>query len=239
MRMGFEMKAARCNAYLMTAAATSLLCAFGPAVAAEGAEVTELTKPSSSMEVGVGVVSQNNQRFGQYNGLVDNGGYGLIDLNLVKRDDATGTWLRFSARNLGLDNRELRLEYSRQGDWGYFVDFSQTPRFDPYTVTTRLAGIGSTTQTILGSATAQEYHLKTERNAWTVGFDKEISRGLGVQVRYRSEVKDGERLWGQGYFGIWRFLADPIDQTTKQLDAILNYAAGGLQLSGGYYGTAV
>jgi MtrB/PioB family decaheme-associated outer membrane protein len=234
--MGFEMKAANSNPYLMTAVAASLLCAFGPAVAQDDA-VTELTRPSSSMEVGVGYVSKDNQRFGQYNGLTDKGGYGLLDLSVVQRDDDTGTWLRFSGRNIGLDNRELRLEYSRQGDWGYFVDFSQTPRFDPYTVTTNLTGIGSTTQTIMGSATAQEYHLKSERNAWTVGFDKEISRGLGAQVRYRSEVKDGERLWGQGTFGTWRFLTDPIDQTTKQLDAILNYAAGGLQLSGGYYGT--
>ena len=231
------MKAANSNAYLMTAAAASLLCAFGPVVA-QGDAVTELTKPSSSMEFGVGYVSENNQRFGQYNGLGDNGGYGLIDLNMVKRDDATGTWLRFSGRNLGLDNRELRFENNRQGDWGYFIEFSQTPRFDPYTVSTRLAGIGGTTQAIAGNATAQEYHLKTERSTVLLGFDKEISRGLGLQVRYRTEEKDGARLWGQGTFGTWRFLTDPIDQTTRQLEATLNYSAGGLQLAGGYYGTA-
>lgn len=237
MRMGIEMKAANSNPYLMTALAASLLCAFGPAVAEDDA-VTELTKPSSSMEVGVGYVSQTNQRFGQYNGLGDNGGYGLLDLSVVQRDDATGTWLRFSGRNLGLDNRELRFENNRQGNWGYFIEFSSTPRFDPYTVTTRLAGIGGTTQAIAGNATAQEYHLKTQRDAVTLGFDKQVSNSLGVQVRYRNEEKNGERLWGQGTFGTWRFLTDPIDQTTKQLEATLNYAAGGLQLSGGYYGTA-
>jgi len=235
--MGFEMKAANGNRYLMTAAAASLLCSFGPAVAQSDA-VAELTTPSSGMEVGVGVVSQNNQRFGQYNGLVDNGGYGLIDLNLVKRDDATGTWLRFSGRNLGLDSRELRFENNRQGNWGYFIEFSGTPRFDPYTVTTRLAGIGGNTQAIAGNATAQEYHLKTQRDALTLGFDKQISSGLGLQLRYRNEEKNGDRLWGQGTFGTWRFLTDPIDQTTRQLEATLNYSAGGLQLAGGYYGTA-
>jgi MtrB/PioB family decaheme-associated outer membrane protein len=238
MRMGLEMKAANSNSYLMTAAATSLLCAFGPAVAAEGDELTELTKPSSSVELGVGYVSQNNQRFGQYSGLADQGGYGLLDLSVVQRDDATGTWLRFSGRNLGLDSRELRFENNRQGNWGYFIDFSGTPRFDPYTVTTRLAGIGGTTQAIAGNATAQEYHLKTQRDAVTLGFDKEISRGLGLQLRYRTEEKNGDRLWGQGTFGTWRFLTDPIDQTTRQMEATLNYSAGGLQLAGGYYGTA-
>ena len=205
------MKVARYNAYPLSAAAAALLAAFGPALAEEGDEVAQLTKPSSVVEVGIGAVSKDNQRFGQYSGLNEDSAYGLLDLSVVRRDDATGTWMIFSGRNLGLDNRELRFENSRQGNWGYFIDYSETPRFDPYTVTTRLTGLG---------------------------FDKEISRGLGLQVRYRNEEKDGARLWGQGTFGTWRFLTDPIDQTTRQVDATLNYSVGGLQLSGGYYGTA-
>jgi MtrB/PioB family decaheme-associated outer membrane protein len=56
-------------------------------------------------------------------------------------------------------------------------------------------------------------------------------------VRLRNEEKDGARRWGQGTFGNWRFLTDPINQTTRQLDATLNYSTDKLQLSGGYYGT--
>jgi len=232
------MKAPAIKFYPLSIIAAALSCAFGPAAAQDADEVTRLTKPSSSVEVGIGAVSDDNQRFGQYSGLNEDGAYGLIDLSVVRRDDATGTWLRLTGRNLGFDNRELRFENERQGNWGYFIDYSQTPRFDPYTVTTTLAGVGTTTQTIAGNATAQQYHLKTERDTLSVGFDKIISKSLGLQVRFRNEEKEGERLFGQGTFTTWRFLTDPIDQTTRQIEATLNYSAEGLQLSGGYYGTA-
>lgn len=235
--MGDKMKAPTVRFFPLSAVAAALACAFGPALAQEADEITRLTKPSSSVEVGIGAVSDDNQRFGQYTGLNEDGAYGLIDVDINRRDDLTGTWMRLTGRNLGLDNRELRFENERQGDWGYFIDFSQTPRFDPFTVTTRLTGIGTTTQTILGAATAQQYHLKTERNAVTVGFEKWIAKGLGLQVSFRNEDKEGERLWGQGTFGTWRFLTDPIDQTTQQLEATLNYTTETWQLSGGYYGT--
>ena len=232
------MRANSTRLYPLSAVAAALACAFGPAAAQDADETTKLTKPSSVVEIGIGAVSDDNQRFGQYTGLNEDGAYGLLDLSVVRRDEATGTWLRLTGRNLGFDNRELRFENERQGNWGYFIDYGQTPRFDPYTVTTTLAGIGTTTQTIAGNATAQQYHLKTERDTLSVGFDKIISKSLGLQVRFRNEEKEGERLFGQGTFSTWRFLTDPIDQTTRQVEAILNYSAEGLQLSGGYYGTA-
>jgi MtrB/PioB family decaheme-associated outer membrane protein len=222
----------------LSATAAAVLATLGSAGAAEVDEFTELTKPESAVSVGIGHVSQDNQRFGQYTGLNEDGNYGLLDVDLVQRDEETGTWVRLNGRNLGFNNRELRFEHDRQGDWGYFIDLSQTPRYDPFTVTTTLTGIGTTTQTIAGSATPQQYQLKTERDAVTLGFNKELSDVLGLQVRFRNEEKDGERLWGQGYFGTWHFLTDPIDQTTRQIDATLNYTTENLQLTGGYYGTA-
>ncbi|MCR4301479.1 MAG: MtrB/PioB family decaheme-associated outer membrane protein [Sulfuricaulis sp.] len=232
------MNAIRKNFLPLSTLAAAVLATVGTAVAAENEELTELTKPGSKVSLGIGHVSKDNQRFGQYTGLNEDGVYGLVDVDIVQRDEATGTWLMLNGRNLGFDNRELRFEHERQSDWGYFIDLSQTPRFDPYTVTTTLTGIGTTTQTVAGSATAQPYHLKTERDTVTLGFNKEFTSNLGLQVRFRNEEKDGERLWGQGTFGTWRFLTDPIDQTTRQIDATLNYTTEKLQLTGGYYGTA-
>ena len=90
----------------LSAMAAALLAAFGGAAAAED-DVAELTKPSSSVRFGLGYVDEDNGRFGQYTGLNQKGGYGLLDADIVNRDDATGTWLRFEGRNLGLDHREL------------------------------------------------------------------------------------------------------------------------------------
>jgi MtrB/PioB family decaheme-associated outer membrane protein len=221
--------------------ATALLAAFGPVVAAEGDdEMAQLTKPQSEVSVGVGYVNNDNQRFGQYTGLTDEDAYLLLDADVARRDDATGTWLRFSGRNVGFDNRLLRFEHERQGNWGYFIEFNQIPRFDPYTVNTGLQGIGTTTVTpvTITPGAGANYEFKTERDRISVGFRKALARGLGLQVQLSNEEKEGLRRWGQGTFGTWRFLAEPIDQTTRQLDATLTYTTEKLQLSGGYYGTS-
>jgi MtrB/PioB family decaheme-associated outer membrane protein len=221
-------------------AAAALAAVFGPAFAADDdASVAQLKMPESHVGIGLGYVSDDNQRFGQYNGLNKEGGYLLLDADVARRNDETGTWLRFSARNLGLDSRELRFGQERQGNWGYFVDYSQLPRFDPYTVNTGLQGIGTATQTptVIARGTGTDYHLETQRKRWTLGGDKTLMPGLTANVQFRTEEKKGDRLFGQGTFGTWRFLADPIDQTTNQIDATLSYNAGKLQLTGGYYGT--
>jgi MtrB/PioB family decaheme-associated outer membrane protein len=223
--------------FLPLSALAAAAIAAWPVLAAEGDDAATLVTLSSEVSFGLGAVSKDNQRFGQYTGLKDNGGYGLLDVDYIQRDEATGTWLKLNGHNLGLDNRELRFEHDRQGDWGYFIDYSQIPRFDPFTVTTQLSGVGTTTQALIGNATPSEYHLKTEREILKVGADKTLSPGVELQVRVKNEEKDGARLWGQGTFSTWRFLTDPIDQTTRQVEVTLNHTGKRLQFSGGYYGT--
>ncbi|HTQ77154.1 MAG TPA: MtrB/PioB family decaheme-associated outer membrane protein, partial [Burkholderiales bacterium] len=218
--------------------AGALLAASGVAIAAD--DDADSGEPASSIAAGVGSVSKDNQHFGEYSGLKDKGGYGLLDVYINKRYDDTGTWVTLTGRNLGLDSRDLRFENERQGNWGYFIDFSETPRNDPFTVSTRLTGIGTNSEKILGSATPQQYELGTKRKAWTLGFDKSLTGllpGLSVRMRFRDEDKDGTRLFGEGTFTNLAFLVDPISYNTKQAEVTFNYTAAKLQLSGGYYGT--
>lgn len=221
--------------FRLTAMAAAALATAG-AYAAEGDEIAALTKPESNIEFGLGYVNGDGPRFGQYSGMNRSGGYGLLGMDLVRRDAAAGTWLNLSGRNLGLDSRELRFEHNRQGNWGYFIEYDETPSFNPYSVNTGLAGIGAATQTINGAARAN-VDLKTQREAVTLGFSKHLPAGWDLQVRFRNEEKDGARQWGQGASGTVNFLTEPINQTTRQLDAILGYSGKKLQLSGGYYGT--
>jgi len=220
-----------------TAIAASLLAAFGTAWGAEGESIQELTKPSSTASFGLGYVDRDNQRFGQYSGLNEKGGYGLLDIDMVKRDDVTGTWLKLTGRNLGLDSRDLRFEHNRQGDWGYFIEYGETPRYNPYTITTRLSGAGTAAQTINGVATPYNLELDTKRDTLSLGLSKLLPRGFDVQVRFRNEEKDGARNWGQGTGNTINFLTDPINQTTRQLEVLIGYTGERLQVSGGYYGT--
>ena len=223
----------------MTILTATVLMACGVANAAEVDEVTRAAKPESSVTVGVGSVSKDNLRFGQYSDLIDSGGYALFDVTLVNRDEATGTTFTFTGRDLGLTSREMRLEHTRQGDWGYFIDYNQIPRYSQYLVNTGLSGIGTANQTINGNA-LRDIHLMTERKILTVGVDKALPSKLDVQVRVRNEQKTGSRIFGRGTTGgagNFEFLAEPIDSATQQLEATLGYTGDRLQLSGGYYGS--
>ncbi len=80
-------------------------------------EVKALITPQSEISIGADYIFDDASRFGKYSGKHDDGAYFVLDLNLVNRDDETGTWLKLTGKNLGFDNRELRFEHERRGDW--------------------------------------------------------------------------------------------------------------------------
>lgn len=231
----------------LTRIAAVLLVAFEPAHAAEGLAPSGLNTAASSASIGLGYTPDDGRRFGQYTGVNEQGAYGLFDFNLVKRDDTTGTWLGVYGRNVGLDNRQLRLEHNRQGNWGYFIEFSQIPRYEPWAITTGVSGIGTSNLTIPTAAAGVPVDLKTRRDALGLGFEKFLSGNWDLQVRFRNEEKEGARLFARGntgggvvggpVFGNFDFAPEPINSTTRQLDVMINYLGTQLQFSGGYYGT--
>jgi MtrB/PioB family decaheme-associated outer membrane protein len=217
------------------------LVACGPLWAAEDEDLKALTKPPSTIDAGIGVVSEDNTRFGQYTGLTKQGLYPLIDLDLRNRDDETGTWFNLFGRNLGLESNELRLEHQRQGSWGYFLEYGQTPRYSPYTPVTRLDGIGTTNQVVNGVANPREVELKTVRKNFNGGLDSAFASAWNVSFRFSTENKEGNRLFGRSGSGttgsFQEFLVDPIDYRTQTWEATVGYTTQKLQLVGAYYGT--
>ena len=98
----------------MTGIAAAMLAAFGSARAqqVEPLAPSALNTEASSVSLGVGLTPNDGRRFGEYNGITRDGAYGLIDFNLVKRDDETGTWTQLTGRNVarhvaGLKARRL------------------------------------------------------------------------------------------------------------------------------------
>jgi MtrB/PioB family decaheme-associated outer membrane protein len=218
----------------LTALAAALASAFTAAGAAWADERDDLKNPASEVSIGAGWLSEDNTRFGQYSGMVKDRPYLLLDADVRRRDDATGTWLNITGRNLGLDSRGLRLEHSRQGDWGYFIDFSQTPRYSQYTPVTRLTGYDSTTQTVNGAPAAAPLEMKTERKTLNAGIDKYLGSRWDVRFSTRYEEKTGRRLFGRTGSD---FLVDPIDYRTTLYEATVGYAGEKAQLTGGYFGS--
>ena len=211
--------------------AAALCAVYGPAFA-DG--------PESSVSVGIGNWSNDRHQGGIFDGMRDNGGYLLLDADVLKRDDATGTWLGLKLRNLGLDNREVRAEWQRQGDIGASLEYSRIPRDNQWLFNTGVTGIGSTRLTVPSASivpgSGSNVELGTVRDRYTVKFFKNFGSDLKFNASFRNEDKDGTRQWGRG--GDPEFAVEPISSTTRQLEAILSYSRGPLQLSGGYYGTS-
>ncbi len=225
----------------LAAIAAALLAAYGPASAQQNRDLDWLAAPHSTISVGAGYLSNDAPRFGLYNGMNEEGAYGLFKVDINKLDKADGTWIRFQGNNLELENRDLRFSHERQGDWGYTIDYSKTPRYEPYTVNTAVTGIGTPNLSIPTSAAAVEtpQQLKMKREAVGMGFTKQLGHGFDLQVRARSEDKDGARIFGRGAgTNAFEFAPEPVHSTTRQLEAILGYADKKLQVSGIYYGTA-
>jgi len=199
--------------------------------------IAELTRPESAVSFGLGYWSDDRPRLGTYDGMNQKGLYGLFDAFIQQRDAATGTWFTLDARDLGLQTPDVRAEWLRQGNLGVFLEYNRIVRDEPYTVLTGVQGIGTTTQRVPSPSATNlgEQHLGTVRDAWTAGFQKHLWAGTDFRFTFKNEDKQGDRLWGRG--GAPEFAAEPIDSTTRQMEAVLSYAGKRFQVQGGYYGS--
>ena len=235
------MKTTRLPLFSQTTLAASLLLAFGGACAQDStARADEVRKdlytPDSVVSIGLGYQSADNRRLGQYRRLNDQGAYALFGLDLVKRDDDTGTWFKLNGNTLG-----LRLDHERQGDWSYFIQGNQQFRNEPLVVNTGLRGIGASNQTVSSTALKRDVDLKVEHNVYALGVRKFVAGGLDVRVTFKQDAKKGDRMYGRGLaaaVSAMEFLTEPIDHVTRQWEVVAGYADSKLQLSGGYNGSS-
>lgn len=235
----------------------ALLVAFGPAQADDDA-VAEFIKPDTTV-VGVGAVGifgdkEDQSIVGQYNGGSDNSAGLQLDFEMIRRNDATGTWLNAEGRNLGMDNRELRISRQKQGDWKYSLEYGEQVRHDPRTINTGLQGIGSTlltVSTLASTGTGVNENLEVKRRSYALGFEKWINPGLMLEASLKSENKEGTRLSGIGTYcsniiagercattmGALLMMPEPISSTTHQLEAKANFVGKNYTVTAGYYGS--
>jgi len=220
--------------FQLTAVAIALLSLTGFSWA-QDAEVLALTQPDSSVTVGVGSWSGTRHQGGVYDAKREGGGNVTLDADVVQRDNATGTWIKFNAQDVGLENGAFKGEYQRQGDFGASLEYDRISRDDPNTYTTRLRGIGSATltaSTVVLPSPVQTIKLGTDREITSLGLSKILTHNLDLSFSFRNEEKTGTRLWGRGSAS--EFAVEPIDSTTQQMELALNYATKTWQLSGGY-----
>ena len=219
------------------------------------------TLPENSVSIGLGVASgeeADRARFGLFNGLRKHDANLLFGFNYTSREEASGRWMSFEGRNIGLDNRELSYTYRWLGDLKFTADYGELVRHDPRTINTSLSGAGTPTPvvTLLPNAQigqGQDLNLELKRKALGLGFEKMFGNAWQLEVAFKHEDKSGARFFGRGFgcAASWRdvgvcsttsagavlMLPEPVDSTIRQLDAKLNYSGPSLKLSAGYYGS--
>ena len=240
--------------FSQTLIALAVLSAFGPAFAQDA------PAPQSSVTVGGGATSgdqQDRARFGLFNGMREDSGYGLFDFTYLNRDAAAGLWTTIEGRNLFLDSREVSFTTRKLGDWKISAGYSEILRSEPRTINTGMQGAGTTTPTVTRLATpgsGSDVNLDLHRKAVTLSGFKWLGGDLKVEASFKSEDKEGARIFGKGFAcsaswvaagscasstSQWALLMlpEPIDSTISQADAKLTFSSGGLLLTGGYYGS--
>lgn len=239
--------------FTQTLIALAVLAAIGQAQAQDAT-------PQSSVSVGAGAVSGDSSdraRFGLFNGMREDRGYGLLDFTYLGRDAGSGMWTTIEGRNLGLDTRELGVTVRKLGDWKVTADYSELVRYNPYTINTSAQGMGSTAITysrLDTPGTGQDVNLDMKRKAFSLGASKWFGGALQFEASFKTEDKEGSRMFGRGFAcsGTWiatgncatnssqwalLLMPEAVDSTIRQGEAKLTFAQGGLLLTAGYSGS--
>jgi MtrB/PioB family decaheme-associated outer membrane protein len=86
------------------------------------------TTPAKRIQAGAGGVSANSYKFGEYNGLENSGplGIGNLDLHGGASYDSKDTWRwRLQGSNIGLENRNLILDFGKQGKYQFRIVYNE------------------------------------------------------------------------------------------------------------------
>lgn len=223
---------------------------------------------TSEVEIGIGFSTDDSFKFGEYNGLEDDGAFAIGNITLRKNaviGDADNNYWEFSGTNLGLDNRNIFMEYSHDGTYGeysknspysVYFEYDQIPHNQFEDGVTPFIGAGTTNQTLPGGwasnpgnsaalpaanlALLNPVELETERQRFGGGFKWSPFDHWQVQGNYRHEDKEGTDPMG-AIFGSnggnpkGSILAVPIDYDTEEFNINLAYTGMKAQVSLDYH----
>ena len=203
---------------------------------------------SGTVDVGVGYVSDDSAKFGEYNGLHKRGAY-LIGDGTARSRGADGTYWNVDASNLGLDSRSLGVEGGQQGKYRLIFKYDGLPHFISDSARTPFIGSGSGSLTLPAgypapstglmplAGTLQPVDLATRRKRFGLGASWIPAQDWEYAVNFRHEVRDGTKRTAGAFFFNAAQLVEPVDYVTDQLDASASYTGRDWQMKFAYYGS--
>ena len=234
----------------LIAAAVALAFPFGSARADEAQELTSPNKLELSPRIQN--INSVNPLYRMYSGMDRSGTRGSLDLNLINRSE-DGGWTKILGQDLGLTGiQQFGASYEKQGDWRIGVGYNEITKYAPYTINTKVGGVGTDTLTLNQdwrslSGIGPESSLKLERTETSLTGSKLFSDAFKFSFSAKSEDKKGaimssmigstiNGIGGKNYSTMY-FAPQPENFKHNQFEATLDYFTKFMQLSGGYYGS--
>lgn len=250
---------------LAVAVQSALLAMATTAAYAQDASVEELTAPNNYLELGLTNVDKASPKFGEYNGLKNNGvtaignfgvngGSGYGDANGLTRWSVTGS-------NLGLDSRELNANVSNQGQWSVGVGYDElrhnttTGYQTPYNGTmggnnfTLPAGFAPVTNTVTGLTTTKRQEFNTvdvsnTRKNTSFNASYTFNPQWRLTFDFNNLEQSGAKLMAFGADGSAggsgekvSILPNPTNYTTNMVNLALDWTGEKGHLTGSYFGS--
>ncbi len=203
------------------------------------------------LDFGLGYVTDDSLRFGDYRGLEEEGFYAAVDGDLHFRN-LDGRYFDMYATNLGYDSRQLEMRGGNQGFYELRFGWREIPKYRGYGTQTPFLGVGSdflslpadwVTASTTGGMTALQSSLaveplKTQRKTLDAGATLRFARNWSVRFDYQRQKKEGVRTLGAGFlFNNSSILPAPVDFTTNQFDMGLSWAGKRAQVELGFIGS--
>lgn len=224
-----------------------------------GLSAEQLSTPTSYFETGFLWSSDNEYKFGDYTGLVDDGFYFLGNFDLMQRspyDAELPYYYRLRGLNLGLDSRYAGAEYKWPGLFGLSVFYDEWPKYvsdkewtffdDPSSSYLMLppGWVKGNDPTDLTSLDTSLQDLGINHKRQTVGGKGSLVLPFGMEfdASYGYQWKKGNKLVGT-VFGTNGgdprafLIPEQVDYRIQQIESHLRYADERVQVQLGYYGS--
>jgi len=204
-----------------------------------------------TLDFGLGYVSEDSLKFGDYRGLEEEGFYVALDGDIHFRN-LEGRYFDLYARDLGYDSRQLKMRGGNTGFYELRFGWQEIPKYRGYGTQTPLLGVGSDYLTlpadwVYSSSTAgmtelqsslAAVALKTERRTLDAGATLNFTRNWSYRIDYQRQEKKGSRTLGGGlYMNNATIAPAPVDFTTDQFDMALAWSGKRAQLQLGFIGS--
>ena len=203
---------------------------------------------SGSFSLGLGTVSDESFKFGEYNALYQDGAFPIADAELRYRGEEAD-YLNLKLQDLALDSRVLEIDGGQQGNYRLMLNYQQLSHAISNSAQTPYRGSGSDTLVLPAGwvdagatsgmtqldASLRDLELKTQRNRLEIGAAYIPHSEWETALKVRQEIREGSKRSAGSFFFNSAQLVEPVDYVTNELDVSATYTTREWQSRVAYY----